>query len=422
MPAKIPIDIEELRRKFIDENMTYDECSQYLGVSKPVIQRTLRKNGIRKSSEARWLKIHQTCLERYGSINPFSNKEIQQKLQKTIRERYGVDNVSQSSLIMEKKKQTSISNFGVPWYTQTEEYKERSRLTSLGKRGRENVSQEQLGDEAYRILMNPDLVKDFIAENPNLSIRELADKIGCHQSTLLRRLHEFDLYDQINHFRSVPERKIAEYLQGLGVEVISTREIISPLEIDMYCPTLRIGIEYNGDYWHSSLKKSINYHEQKNKYCYEKGIFLYYLYEHEIKQNEQAYLRLLQILVSSNSVTNKNFSISYRASSVVVFNECGKVEFVRNDNVHRYKMTYKKFQDPADDFIYFPKAVEYFVSSVAEKGYEIDCYLQSGKDDWREFQKMGFELIGYLAPSCIGHNTKYEIYDAGKSKWRIKND
>lgn len=48
------------------------------------------------------------------------------------------------------------------------------------------------------------------------------------------------------------EKELRDYIQNLGfTTILHSRKIISPYEIDIYIPELKIGIEFNGYYWHS---------------------------------------------------------------------------------------------------------------------------------------------------------------------------
>ena len=51
-------------------------------------------------------------------------------------------------------------------------------------------------------------------------------------------------------------------------------------EIDIFIPELNIGFEYNGIYWHSTLRKDKSYHKEKQKAFKSMGITLYFLWEH----------------------------------------------------------------------------------------------------------------------------------------------
>jgi len=49
--------------------------------------------------------------------------------------------------------------------------------------------------------------------------------------------------------------------------------------MDIYIPSMNIGIEYNGLYWHSELHKGKNYHLNKYKKLKDIGITLIQIWE-----------------------------------------------------------------------------------------------------------------------------------------------
>ena len=75
------------------------------------------------------------------------------------------------------------------------------------------------------------------------------------------------------------------------------REILCNREIDIYIPSLKIGIEYNGLHWHSEkFGKGKKYHLDKLNKCNEKGIKLIQIFEDEwINHREICESKLKQI-------------------------------------------------------------------------------------------------------------------------------
>ena len=60
------------------------------------------------------------------------------------------------------------------------------------------------------------------------------------------------------------------------------RKIIYPYELDIYIPSLKLAIEFNGNYYHCIDKlQSKTYHLDKSLLCREKGIRLIHIYEFE---------------------------------------------------------------------------------------------------------------------------------------------
>ena len=81
------------------------------------------------------------------------------------------------------------------------------------------------------------------------------------------------------------QNEVEEYiisLLGTDIEIKrDSRSVISPYEIDIFIPSLNIGIEFDGKYWHSSEVLPRDYHLNKTKLCEEKGIHLIHIFEWE---------------------------------------------------------------------------------------------------------------------------------------------
>ena len=90
-----------------------------------------------------------------------------------------------------------------------------------------------------------------------------------------------------SEYRSSRERKISTLLDVLGIEHFNNYKInldgTHAQEIDIYIPSLKIGFEFNGYYWHNSgiyeHSKPKDYHAQKTKNALSKGIKLYHIWE-----------------------------------------------------------------------------------------------------------------------------------------------
>ena len=92
-----------------------------------------------------------------------------------------------------------------------------------------------------------------------------------------------------NNGTSKGEKQLFEYICSLCEEQVieNDRKIISPYEIDILIPSLKIGFEYNGDYWHSEERVGKNYHKNKEKLAYENGYRLFFIWESEWKNNNE---------------------------------------------------------------------------------------------------------------------------------------
>ena len=83
-------------------------------------------------------KIKNTNLIKYGVENPALNKECIEKMKQTNIERYGVPISSQNANVKEKMIQTNLSKYGVKSTLQLPEIKEKAKLANLQKFGTEN--------------------------------------------------------------------------------------------------------------------------------------------------------------------------------------------------------------------------------------------------------------------------------------------
>lgn len=98
---------------------------------------------------------------------------------------------------------------------------------------------------------------------------------------------------------SKPQGELFNFVKDKHSDTLeNTRKIIGPLEIDVYIPSLKIGIEYCGLRWHSEqFQKNKNYHYDKMKKCQEKGVHLITIFEDEwLERKDQVKNHLLSVL------------------------------------------------------------------------------------------------------------------------------
>jgi hypothetical protein len=77
------------------------------------------------------------------------------------------------------------------------------------------------------------------------------------------------------------EIELANFVQRLGVTVLrEDREQLSGKHIDIWVPERKVGIEYNGSYWHTEEKRG-NSHRAKWEIAQSKGIHLVQIFDFE---------------------------------------------------------------------------------------------------------------------------------------------
>lgn len=85
-----------------------------------------------------------------------------------------------------------------------------------------------------------------------------------------------------SHFVSKWEQEVHDFIVGLGIECEQTnRSVLNGYEIDIFIPSLNIGIECDGLYWHSDKFIDKTQHLEKTNLANEHGIYLIHVFEDE---------------------------------------------------------------------------------------------------------------------------------------------
>jgi len=81
---------------------------------------------------------------------------------------------------------------------------------------------------------------------------------------------------------SVLEKEVVSFLEDNNIQLeCNNRTLIAPYELDIVIPSLRLAVEFNGTYWHSSKMSNMKYkHKLKSDLCNEKKYQLIHIDEH----------------------------------------------------------------------------------------------------------------------------------------------
>lgn len=96
---------------------------------------------------------------------------------------------------------------------------------------------------------------------------------------------------------SLQEKSLRDFLrENLSEEQVryNDRELISPKEVDIYYPNLKIAIEYNGCYWHTERQgKDRQYHSEKVRAARKKGVQLILVWEDDWRDKPEIIKEML---------------------------------------------------------------------------------------------------------------------------------
>ena len=137
---------------------------------------------------------------------------------------------------------------------------------------------------------------------------------------------------------SFPEKAIYYYIKKSFPDAISNYRSskLSTLELDIFIPSLNIGIEYDGDRWHQEIEKDLH----KNKLCHEIGIKLIRIREPScpILTDELSIFILRQ---SKKSGLDKTIQDTFAVISQIIH-----IEYIPDINTNRDSIAILKLLNP----------------------------------------------------------------------------
>lgn len=134
------------------------------------------------------------------------------------------------------------------------------------------------------------------SKDGKVTLYELDRLIGGSPGTAYSCLNRHNLLNMvdINQYGSHFESDIHKLFPNA---ILHDRKALKGTEIDLYFPEKHIGVEFNGNYWHSELFKDKAYHREKTLLGIENGIRIIHIFEYEW-QEESTHSKLLNILNS----------------------------------------------------------------------------------------------------------------------------
>ena len=165
--------------------------------------------------------------------------------------------------------------------------------------------------EQIKAIQQKENLKAFILEHSDLGVIPQTDLatllgVGLQRASVLVREYGLESLVQFNCTQSEDERNLARWLQSdLGCKVVTRdRQLLDGKEIDIYLPDYKIGIEYNGNYWHSYPVKDMKYHQDKSIQAAKVGIRLIHIFEYEWKDSkiQEKIKNYLYDIVKSDSI------------------------------------------------------------------------------------------------------------------------
>ena len=318
-------DIQEKAKKTRLQKYGVEHCLQSSIIIEKIKNSNLKKYGVDHPLKNKDIikKIQKTNLERYGHVCSLHNSNINDKTIKTNLSKYGVKNPFQSEIVKEKIKKSNLDKYGVEYPMQCEKIHNKSKESLKNKYGvlyptqaseirkKLGLTNVNLPKDSIKIINNKDLLLKCIKDVKNkfgfATYSNIAEKLNYSCGGVYHAVKRFGLKNMIDEYIVAAENEIKKYLESLGYNVVLHdrrhlyKENGRSLEIDIFLPDLNVGIEYDGDYWHSDdflLKRDgITYEEQcriKDELAKNNGIKLIHIKESDYKANKRNILDMIE--------------------------------------------------------------------------------------------------------------------------------
>ena len=176
-----------------------------------------------------------------------------------------------------------MSKYGVKHYTKTDEFKHKVMYKNA-ERFFNNLNDHKLKKKTIPLFEKGEYVNTNKENKYKFQCKTCNDIFFDHiDGGHLPRCLKCNPY--IQGF-SLGEKEIYTYIRELLPDetvLEKDRMLLGNRELDIYIPTKKLAIEFNGLYWHSEVggNKDKNYHLDKLNRCLEKGINLIQIFEDE---------------------------------------------------------------------------------------------------------------------------------------------
>lgn len=135
-------------------------------------------------------------------------------------------------------------------------------------------------------------------------------------------------------FKSKAEKEISGLIEQCGYSVLlNNKQILNGVEIDIYVPELKLGIEYNGNYYHTeNLGKDKYYHLNKQNTAKKYGVNLIHIFEDEWILKKDICISKIKHIIGKNNSSK----IYARKTKISHINNDVCYEFLEKNHIQGY--------------------------------------------------------------------------------------
>lgn len=272
----------------------------------------------RTSDERKVAFQTETCMKKYGVENPSQSDSARKKI--------SIKSTENANERLEKTRNTNLELYGV------ENPFQLSFLIDSNKQKYNNAIKEI---HKLNGIMTKELAQMF--NKDVTTIVKIMDKLKITQiyDNFYYYINDCDFNKMMDYFnenkyqsKSHSEKEIVDFIKSIcDYEVIeNSKKIISPMELDIYIPSKKVAIEYDGLYWHSDKYKNKNYHLNKTIACEEKGIDLIHVFEDDWLERKE----ICKSIISSRLGIYKEKYMARKCNLIEISKEKAESFFNKN--------------------------------------------------------------------------------------------
>jgi len=234
-------------------------------------------------------KSKQSLIKRFGTDCSLNVPEIREKGKQTLKEKYNVESIFQSSYIRNICRQNSFDkfwktieswlNYIIPLFNRSEFNGIKNNIyswkcTKCGNEFKTHIHTTRHLSEKGSLSICPRCLNCYpFIENLFVSKTELELRIFCQQ-----------YFSKLQH---------------------NIKTIITPYELDIYIPEIKLALEFNGDYFHSiEAGTPTGYHLMKTKMCENLNIRLIHIWEYQWNNNKNEIKQKLINIFNNKEIIN----------------------------------------------------------------------------------------------------------------------
>ncbi len=251
------------------------------------------------------------CLKNYGVEFVTQLDTMKENSKKTLMERYGVDNITKSKEVIKERKERNLLKWGVEDPIVLPKFRRQDIMNKIHYKKISDRLPEGYEYHGHDVSDNGDIEQNYyIVSCPkghtfSISKYVLSLKLKGHRS------YSKEICNQCNEYiGSMVEQEVYNYIKSIYPNDISrsNRKLISPFEIDMVLTDIKLGIEFNGDYWHSTnIVEDQFYHLNKLNMCLAKGYKLLQIKENDWYNNKELIeLKLKSVILNEVPIIRSN--------------------------------------------------------------------------------------------------------------------